>query len=119
MALEHEVGLDAYYTCICSFLRGLYQCSLFSKENQMINYRINRLIELLAEFIGGLSDLERSAKDKKVAAIRRLSTIQKDTSQQNALSEQDKHKLDKVVPSDQGTRCSRRLSSGRTIKSAF
>lgn len=104
-SLENEVGLDNYYNCVSAFLRGMYQCSLYSKDNQMINYRINRLIELLTKFIGGLSEQERSTKEKHSAAIRRLGIIQRETSQANALSDQDRHALEKVDTSHTGIGC--------------
>lgn len=96
LSVESEAGLEKFYSGVCSFLRGMHQCSLYSKDNQMINYRVSRLIELLARFITSLSDLERSPKDKKIAAIRRLAIIQRETNQANALSDQDKHTLEKV-----------------------
>ena len=100
-SIESEVGLDQYYSCICSFLRGMHQCSLYSKDNQMINYRISKLIDLLNTFVASLSDLEKTPKDKKISAIKRLNIIQRETGHANALSDQDRHTLEKVEVSHQ------------------
>lgn len=97
LSVEQEIGLDAYYAPLCTFIKGLTNCSTYSKNNQTINYRITRLLETISHFVEKISDLEKTPKEKKVGLVRRLTVIQKETQGQNALNEHDRYFLENLL----------------------
>lgn len=97
LALETELGLEIYYGPVVTFLRGLFVCSQQTMDNQMINHRVSKLLDLLIKFTENLSELERTMKDKKISIIKRMNVIYKETQSRNSLSEQDSHSLEKVA----------------------
>ena len=96
LALENDVGQELYYNSVVSFLRGLYLCALQSKDNQMINYRVSRLLDLLTKFFVNISEMEKTVKEKKISIVKRLSVILKGTEGQTGMSDQDSYTLEKV-----------------------
>jgi hypothetical protein len=94
--LENEVTLDVYYSGSLNFLKGLYLCSLYSKDNQMINYRISEMVKTIIKYICAISELEKNPKDKKVQVIKRMNVLYKEAIEPNTISDQDKYTIEKV-----------------------
>lgn len=94
LQVEREIGVDRYYSHLCGFIQGLTACSREFQDNQMILYRISRILESVFKMFGNMSQFEQVPKDKKYSIIRRLNVIQRDT---QGLNDQHKAALDLVV----------------------
>ena len=82
------------------FLQILYRCSDLAQDNQMLKYRITKLLEEILKIMEGLAEMDskKSLKQKNIYLIIKYDQIISHLKKKKVGSRQDKYKLKQVTP---------------------
>lgn len=96
--IEEKLGKEVFFRKVISFLIGLHFCTKFSQDNQMINYKITKVIKLIIELVKKLSEISGGSgtRTKNFYCIDKLDFIYSRLKSANAINEQDKYLLEQV-----------------------